>query len=365
MLNFPDFGQKELKAKLASIEGTDEKFVHEVAGCLTTFGSGGAHYGEKGIWEGDIVDIDFASLYPHIMVVYNLASRKIKNPNRIKDLMEQRLEFKKMKDSRANSLKIVINSLFGVSGDPNSEIYDSEACFSVCACGQLILTKLTEHIQDLGTVINLNTDGCFMLLNKGVTHEELEKRANEAAEEIGIPVEFDYYVKMVQRSVNEYIALASDGSYHSKGKIWKERNELDNDCPIIQKALINYIRFGGYISFIEQDNDLMDFQMIVRKGRAYDALYQKYVSPDTRLNDTNRVFACTHRTGSIIKAKGEKVYKYPSLPDDLKVDNGDVRDKKCPIWLDKSYYIGKVEDILDEWGLSPKAKKELTLEDFW
>lgn len=362
MLDFPDFGQKELKAKLASIEGTDEKFTYTVAGCDVDYGSGGAHFCKPGTYEGNIVDVDFASLYPNIMVNFNLGSRKIKNPDKIRVLMEQRLAFKKDKDPRANALKIVINSIFGVSGDPNSEIYDPEACFSVCACGQLIITHLMRKVSPFCEIINANTDGLFCLIKD---EEGFKKACLEVSEEVKIGVEFDSYSKMIQRDVNNYIALASDGSYHSKGKIWKERNELDNDCPIIQKALINYIRYGGYRNFIESDTDLQDFQMIVRKGSKFKALYQSYVSPETRLGDTNRVFACVYRRGGIIKQRFDgKVAKYPSLPDNVEVDNGDVRGKRCPIWLDKGWYIHEVEKILDEWGLRPKPKTTATLDMF-
>lgn len=362
MLDFPDFGELELKKALATIEGTEQKFSRVVNGNVYNYGSGGLHFGDKGIWEGNIIDVDFSSLYPAIMANFNLGSRKIKNPEKIRELMEQRLAFKKAKDPRANALKIVINSIFGVSGDPNSEIYDPEACFSVCACGQVITTYLSHAVAPFCQIIQGNTDGLFCLVND---EKGFIEAANKVSEDVGIGVEFDHYVKMIQRDVNNYVALASDGSYHSKGKIFKERNELDNDCPIIQKALINYIRFGGYRSFIENDTDLIDYGMIIRKGRAYKALYHGYVSPETKLGDTNRVFACVHRTGGVIKQKfDDTVVKYPALPENIKVDNGDVRDKQCPFWLDKDWYIHEVEKILDEWGLLPKPKTTATLDMF-
>ena len=80
MFKFQDFGQTDLLKKLESYENSNQKFTANVGKYKITYGAGGAHYGKKGIWKGQILNIDFASLYPHIMVNYKLYSRKIKNP---------------------------------------------------------------------------------------------------------------------------------------------------------------------------------------------------------------------------------------------------------------------------------------------
>lgn len=70
-----------------------------VAGCPHTFAWGGVHGAlEQYSGEGYYLMMDVASLYPSLMIRYNLHSRNIADPQKFVDIYHERLELKKKKD---------------------------------------------------------------------------------------------------------------------------------------------------------------------------------------------------------------------------------------------------------------------------
>ena len=83
----------------------------EVAGVPTVFGWGGVHGArEKYVSEGYFINMDVASLYPSLMIRYNLHSRSC-NPQKFNDIVSLRLKYKHEKNPLQAPLKIVIKSL--------------------------------------------------------------------------------------------------------------------------------------------------------------------------------------------------------------------------------------------------------------
>lgn len=69
-----------------------------VAGCPHTFAWGGVHGAlEKYHGEGYFLNMDVASLYPSLMIQYNLHSRNIKDPQKFVEIYHKRLELKRKK----------------------------------------------------------------------------------------------------------------------------------------------------------------------------------------------------------------------------------------------------------------------------
>lgn len=80
-----------------------------VAGVPHSFGWGGVHGAiEKYVGEGYFVNMDVASLYPSLMIRYNLHSRSC-NPQKFNEIVATRLKFKHEKNPMQAPLKIVIN----------------------------------------------------------------------------------------------------------------------------------------------------------------------------------------------------------------------------------------------------------------
>ena len=63
----------------------------------------------------------------------------------------------------------------------------------------------------------------------------------EWEEHTHMELEFDHFTHVIQKDVNNYI-LVNDRKniYKSKGTYVKKLNDLDNDLPIVNKAVVNY-----------------------------------------------------------------------------------------------------------------------------
>lgn len=130
----------------------------EIAGMQCSFGWGGVHGGLNGIiiQNRTIIDADVASLYPSIMIRYNLISRSVPRTGqeRFKNIVKTRLEAKKTGDKNtANALKIAINAMYGCSRDKKSLMYDPRNGRSVCVAGQLLLLDLIEHLEVIPSLV--------------------------------------------------------------------------------------------------------------------------------------------------------------------------------------------------------------------
>ena len=197
--------------------------------------------------------------------------------------------------------------------------------------------------------------------------EEWEQRT-------GLELECDRYKKLYQRDVNNYILIDMDGNIESKGCV-KEKTLIDNDLPIVTKAVINYCNDGTPIEdTINNCNDLIEFQKIVKITKLYDHCFYGDVVKTTHngkactiegegikySEKVFRVYASTRETDKgIYKVKNEyKVEKIANTPDKCFIWNDSVVDVKCPEYLDKQYYINLANDLLNDFLGKNDVKEE-------
>ena len=153
-----------------------------VAGCPHTFAWGGVHGAlEKYSGEGYFLMMDVASLYPSLMIRYNLHSRNIVDPQKFVDIYHERLELKKKKDPLQAVLKIVLNSTYGVLKDKNNDLYDPLMSNKVCVYGQILLLDLIEHIEPYAQLIQSNTDGILIKMPDGQDEDEWFNKIDDIA----------------------------------------------------------------------------------------------------------------------------------------------------------------------------------------
>lgn len=347
----------------------DAKLMIDIAGVPTTFAWGGVHGALENVIIKDrlILDIDVASLYPSIMVKYNLISRSVP-PDGVelfKEIIRTRLEAKAKGDKGlSNALKICINSMYGVSGDKTSNMYDPRNAHSVCLTGQLLLLDLIEHIENgvpSAKFININTDGIFLSIDD--TQEEFDRLDDvvyEWEQRTGLSMEFDYYKSIWQSNVNNYMALSEDGKLHRKGAAYKSASFKDGRIPIIREAVIQYLVHGTPVEeTIRSCNDLMQFQNIIRLTSTYAWVTTKVKRVGNRtIGDeegridvkTMRVFASKDwEDGQLYKVKANgAAQKWDRTPPHIFIDNGDVKGKPVPDKLDRQFYIGLAKEALAE-----------------
>ena len=325
-----------------------------VAGVPHSFGWGGVHGARLNyIGEGFFVNMDVASLYPSLMIRYDLISRSC-HAERFKDIVETRLRYKAEKNPLQAPLKIVINGTYGASKDRNNPLYDPRQANRVCVYGQLLLLDLIEHLEDAGAIIiQSNTDGVLIKMPDGddpdVFYSKMDDTAHEWEVRTGLNLEFDEYVKVFQGDVNNYIIVAEDGHWKSKGAFVKELSELDYDLSIVNQAVVDRLVKGVPIEdTIEDCDDLWRFQMVKRASIKYRCLMHGYrILPEK----TVRVFASKHLADeSLYKVhKNGSIAKVGGTPEHCRMVNDEVKGMRVPDWLDRQWYINLAYDRITKF----------------
>lgn len=163
---------------------------------------------------------------------------------------------------------------------------------------------------------------------------------------------FDFIDEIWQKDVNNYIFRFDNGKLERKGGYVKELNELDNNLPIITKAVVDYLTEGIKVEdTINNCDDLKQFQMICKITNKYKCL----IYDNNILNERCvRVFASIDKNkGGLFKLHNdkEKPDKFPSTPENLFIINENVNGKNVPDELDKQFYINMAKERLEKFGV--------------
>ncbi|ATH91687.1 DNA polymerase domain-containing protein [Bacillus glycinifermentans] len=336
-----------------------KKLKVDVAGVPHIFAWGGLHgaipkYKDEGI----ILCCDVASLYPSIMIEYSYISRNVRDPLKYNEIRDTRLELKRKKDPKQAPYKIVLNSTYGAMKDQYNPLYDPLMANNVCLAGQLLLLDLIEKIEPYCKLIQSNTDGLFMKVEKESDIDVIKEVAKEWENRTRLTLEWDVYEKIYQKDVNNYIIIDGNQNYKSKGAYVKKLNNLDYDLPIVNKAMIEY--FTKNIPVEETINNckqLREFQKIVKVSNKYKyALHGEEKLPEKVL----RVFASKKEDAKgVFKVKNEeRIEKIANTPEKCFIDNDDVKTKEIPSYLDKDYYISVAKKRIDDFLKTPKKGKK-------
>lgn len=337
----------------------DETLTVDVCGVPHQFGWGGLHGApdepvhEKGL----LIHVDATSFYPSIMIEYDMLSRNVKDKAVYKQIYDKRIELKKEgKKKEQAPYKIILNSTYGICKDVYSAAYDPRRANEVCVNGQLLLLDLLEHLEGHCKLIQSNTDGLIIKIeDTDEAFNTIDDICYEWEQRTHMSLGFDIITEIWQKDVNNYIFITEDGKIERKGAYVKELNELDNDLPIINTALVDFMtRQIAIEDTINQCNDLKQFQKIVKVTNKYECGWHN----DKKLTDkTFRVFASKDKNQSIIgkvKLKNHKevIEKFANTPDHCLIYNDDVNGKEIPNELDRQYYIELAKKRLEQFGIT-------------
>lgn len=150
---------------------------------------------KKGFYE-DIFVLDFKSLYPSIIMTFNIDpytysnNGEIKAPNGAKfsnkigilpelilTLYKERDIAKLEKDDiKSYALKTTMNSFYGAMASPKSRFHNREVAGAITSFGRFIIQKAIKFVQDRGdNVIYGDTDSIFVKM-KGLNEKSLEEK---------------------------------------------------------------------------------------------------------------------------------------------------------------------------------------------
>ena len=243
----------------------------EFEGGSYKFGIGGLHSQEKRQAvicdeEHILAERDVASMYPNIILGQSMypASLGPKFLDVYQSIVERRLKAKHEGDkATSDSLKLVINSSFGLFGSKYAFLYSPELMIQTTITGQLALLMLIERTEAVGAkVVSANTDGVVSLCPKG-RYEALEEACFDWEMHTGLELEETRYKAIYSRDVNSYIAVKENGSVKGKGA-FAEPNLMKNpQFVVINEALYAYLSKGVPIEqTIYACSDVTKFLMV-------------------------------------------------------------------------------------------------------
>lgn len=299
-------------------------------GCEFVFGMGGLHAAPKKPARYKNVKLaDVGSMYPSIIVKLNGLDKMTEKYDGIR---QERLRIKHTDKTRANALKLILNSTYGLFKNEYSTLYNPMASATVCVYGQIVLFRLCTMLNEAGyEIINVNTDGVAFvddLKNRDEDYKAIcSKWENEFS---GLNLEIDEFDEWIQRDVNNYVAV-HDGNIKVKGgdvnKYAKNDYFGNNNARIIHIAMVEKIVNGTSIAVTVNKHldHPEEFQYILRPGSTFEGTCDE--NGNMMPQKVNRVFACkpnVHHTRLYkIRKDGGRVL-YPDSPENMYVYNGDL-----------------------------------------
>ena len=350
-----------------------------VAGIPHVFAWGGCHGADdkEAVFEGIILHADVASMYPTTDIEYGLLSRKFKNPDDFKQMRDFRLKLKSEKNPKNKALKPMINGVYGAGKDRNNPSYDPLMANLTCIFGQMFILDLIDKLEPYCRLLQTNTDGIFVLCENEEMKNKVIEITNQVGERLKMEFEIDEYTKLIQKDVNNYIAVKKNGELECKVAMVKFNKPIDNDLPILNDAVRNYLAYDIPVEqTINECEEYIKFQKVIKLSAKYKEIwYGNGVSgKDNKITSINgellkgkvhRVFASKRQSdGSIYKLKIEKGIKsyeqFANTPTHLFIDNEDVHDKSIPEYLDKEYYINEAKKRIDMFLTKDEEKIDET-----
>lgn len=341
-----------------------------------TFAKGGLHTENKPkIFEADednlIVDWDVSSYYPAIIInngkyPQHLGKEFLRG---YKQMFDKRLELKPLakKDKKikgiVGALKLAVNSVYGKSSDMQNWIYDRQLTMFTTITGELSLLMLIEAYELAGIhVISANTDGVTIMLRKD-QQDTMHSINTWWMELTSYELERTDYAKIIFSTVNDYLAIKTNGEIKKKGDFLTDfelhKNKSARIVPIaLERWFVNDVPVGDTIhnhtniyDFCLRQKASRDFHYegITKDGKTiYNKLIRYYVSKTGEKLLKVKNPECESNAADISQVEaGEWVMKvcnelYPDHP----LDN-----------INHAYYIEKAERIIHKIQLGGKKRK--------
>ncbi len=274
---------KKVKNTILGIQDDFKESVHFYNN-VYSFMKGGLHTkNSPKIFEADdeylIIDWDVSSYYPAIIINNKRFPAHLGREflTGYRQMFEKRLELKPFakKDKKikgiVGALKLAVNSVYGKSSDMQNWIYDRQLTMFTTITGELSLMMLIEAYELEGIhIISANTDGVTIKIHK----EKLEKmfEINTWWQTLTqYELERTDYQKIIFSTVNDYLAIKTDGEIKQKGDFLTDFElHKNHSARIVPIALRNYFVNNIPISdTITNHKNIYDFAMRQKASRDF------------------------------------------------------------------------------------------------
>ena len=211
------------------------------------------------------------------------------------------------------------------------------------------IERLEGHCQ----LIQSNTDGLIVKLHGN----EAEVRAicKEWEERTGMGLGYDRLTKIVQKDVNNYLAVFENGKVEAKGAYVKDLNNLDYDLAIVNEAVRDYLLKKIPVeNTVYQCREFRKFQKVVKLSNKYRWVEHENGYEHVKFtNKAYRVFASRdNRDGRLLKCDGVRnPAKFGNTPDKCFICNDDIIGMEIPRKLDREYYVALAKKRIEDFGV--------------
>lgn len=369
---------------------------------------------ERGLHE-NVAELDFASMYPSIMIAYNVSPDTLASDGEcfiapevgykfrkcpdgffrriLKMLIEKRREIKsemkkiseddpryRLLDIKQQTLKILTNSFYGYMGWAGARWYCRECAEATTAWGRHFIKTSAKIAQDLGfRVLYGDTDSIFVLkpgLGLNELESEVEKLISEISKQLPVQIELDELFKTIFFvEKKRYAGITADGRVIVRGlevrrgdwcELAKNAQKLVIEIILRERdpeKALNYIR--EVINSIREGKvkleDLVIYKGLTKKPSKYEAM-QAHVKAAKKAEEVGIFYPVGSKIGFVvIKGSGnigDRAYPVDMIEhfdgENLRIRvKGGVDMKK----IDKDYYIDHqiipaVLRILERFGYS-------------
>lgn len=318
-----------------------------------------------------IHDIDVKSFYPNLGIQNNLYPEHLSEDFCVvyNELYEKRTTIPK--ESPINYIfKIILNSAYGLSKEPNNYFHDPKYTFSITINGQLLLLMLAEFIRKEipdCKFYQFNTDGVTVGYHPKFK-DKVKKAMDKWMKLTRLELEEQFYTKMVIKDVNNYIAVNEKGKVKRKGAAFAysmnpEDKELDYhknpSALIIPKALEQYFIYGVPVEkYVKESRDIFDFCLGSKIKRDFDI--EMYTLKNGQLHkeilheQVVRYYVSRSTNCSLKKKYKSHAKKYGQKPTDLQKKwnmtyyNQHVEMPFEDYKVDYRFYLERIRKIIKE-----------------
>lgn len=356
-----------LAKKYAPTSLTIEQF-----GNVFTFGSGGLHSAvgtlkttktgkKKPVYDlvdtTDVYQLDVTSMFPNIMIRDGLLGPAT---DLYANLVADRIANKKAGKPKAKTQKIVINATYGGTRSNWLNLYNPQVAIHVNVAGMVAVYNLARGLSKIGQIIQVNTDGVAVKLNKEANAKERMFKIKKQWEQyFKLNLEVTHFKRIIQRDVNNYIAVKDNDHLKLKGGAIAQaqtRDPLKATTPtVLQTALLHHI--------LNPDDDLVEYLNNLRKttplvnwcwtlSSTVSKMQTGYTTDANgrRLpQKVNRAYASTFGDSYYKERTQGKPSKFAGTSDKLVINNEDITDCTIPTDLDINWYANEVLRQYKPW----------------
>ena len=368
IVDSPKSLRTSLTKKYAPTSLTIERFNN-----VFTFGSGGLHSavghlkttksGKKEpvydlVDTTDVYQLDVTSMFPNIMIRDGLLGPAT---DKYATLVADRIANKKEGKPKAKTQKIVINATYGGTRSNWLNLYNPQVAIHVNVSGMVAVYNLSRGLSKIGQIIQVNTDGVAVKLNDDPkSKERMFTIKKEWEQYFKLNLEVTHFKRLIQRDVNNYIAIKDNDHLKLKGGAIAQaqtRDPLKSTTPtVLQTALLHHI--------LNPDDDLVEYLNNLRKttplvnwcwtlSSTVSKIQTGYTTDANgrRLpQKVNRAYASKFGDPYYKERTQGKPSKFAGTSDKLVINNEDITDCTIPVDLDVKWYVNEVLRQYKPWA---------------